>query len=39
MATLAIIMVFGGAYLCYVSYEAIHNKSAATPLTKAKTAL
>ena len=39
MAALGIIMAFGGLYLCYVSYEAIHNKTAATPLTKAKTTL
>jgi threonine/homoserine/homoserine lactone efflux protein len=39
VATLAILMIFGGLYLCYVSYEAIHNKSAAAPVTKAQTAL
>jgi threonine/homoserine/homoserine lactone efflux protein len=39
VAALGILTAFAGAYLMYVAYEAIHNKSAATPVTKAKTAL
>jgi threonine/homoserine/homoserine lactone efflux protein len=39
VAALAAAMIVGGTYLLYVSYEAIHNKKAATPITKATKAL
>ena len=38
MPALAAAMIVAGAYLMYVAYEAIHNKTAATPVTKATTA-
>ena len=39
MAALGILALFGGVYLMYVAYEAIHNKTSATPVKKASTAL
>jgi hypothetical protein len=39
MTALTILMIGGGFFMMYVSYEAIHNKTAATPLTKLKTTL
>ena len=39
MAALAILAISLGGYLMYVGYEAIHNKTTATPITKAKSAL
>ena len=39
MAGLGAAILFVGAYLMYAAYEAIHNRSAAAPLSKASSAL
>lgn len=39
MAALGVAMIAAGAYLCYVAYEAIHDKTTAHPLTKASSAV
>ena len=39
MAALGILAFFGGCYLMYTAYEAIHNKSTATPVKNATAAL
>jgi len=35
MSSIGVLLLGVGAYLMYVAYEAIHNKSTATPLKKA----